>query len=132
MFSLNQETRKCYCCEKPLRGRTDKKFCDDNCRNQFNNQRKVNNQAIVRKINSVLSRNRRILENFLPQGNQPVKVQREKFLMQGFQFRYCTHVFVNQKGAAYRYCYDYGYLDLDAEHCLVVKEKEETYERSGG
>lgn len=34
------ETATCLNCDKTLKGRTDKKFCDDYCRNSYNNQLK--------------------------------------------------------------------------------------------
>jgi hypothetical protein len=45
-------TAKCLACDKPLKGRTDKKFCDDYCRNNYNNQLKAAKNNVVRNINN--------------------------------------------------------------------------------
>ena len=58
------ETATCLNCEKTLKGRTDKKFCDDYCRNSYNNQLKASKNNLVRNINNALGKNRRILESF--------------------------------------------------------------------
>jgi predicted nucleic acid-binding Zn ribbon protein len=47
--------RLCLTCNKPLKGRTDKKFCDDYCRNNYNNQLKSNTINLVRNINNAVT-----------------------------------------------------------------------------
>ena len=32
------EPKPCLSCSKPVKGRTDKKFCDDYCRNSYHNR----------------------------------------------------------------------------------------------
>ena len=117
--------RSCLACNKSVRGRTDKKFCDDYCRNAFNNQLKADSNNMVRNINNALRKNRRILEELLPANEKMVKTKLEKLLQQGFLFKYFTHIYTNQKGNVYHFCYEYGYLHLDNNWCLVVKRKEE-------
>uniref|UniRef100_UPI00374D4ADE DUF2116 family Zn-ribbon domain-containing protein n=2 Tax=Ferruginibacter sp. TaxID=1940288 RepID=UPI00374D4ADE len=58
--------KKCLTCGKTIKGRTDKKFCDDYCRNGYNNQLKAGDNNYVRNINNALRKNRRILESLLP------------------------------------------------------------------
>ena len=123
---LAQSTLKsCLACNKPLRGRTDKKFCDDYCRNTFNNQLKADCNNLIRNINNALRKNRRILEELMHQEDQVIKVSREKLLRQGFQFKYTTHVYTNKKGNSYYFCYEYGYLPLENNWFLIVRQKEE-------
>ena len=62
---MTAEIKKlCLTCSKPIKGRTDKKFCDDYCRNNYNNQLKSSTTNINKNINNTLGKNRRILENF--------------------------------------------------------------------
>ena len=44
-----QSEKVCTLCSKTLKGRSDKKFCDDYCRSAYNNERKgaVNNLSGV-------------------------------------------------------------------------------------
>jgi len=121
---MDTTDKKCFECSKPLRGRADKKFCDDLCRNSYNNKLNSDSNAYVRNINNILRRNRRILEEALPLSEEMVKITKQKMLEKGFQFRYFTHTYTNKKGNTYCFCYEYGYLMLEADWILVVKRKE--------
>ncbi|MFN8251131.1 MAG: hypothetical protein U0V75_04555 [Ferruginibacter sp.] len=121
---FQQTTPVCKKCSKPLRGRSDKKFCDDYCRAAFNNELKSAANNLVRNVNNALGKNRRILENMLHEGDMMAKTTRDKLLQAGFQFKYVTHTYKNQKGNIYYYCYEYGYLPLDNNFFLVVKREE--------
>ena len=107
---MQQETKTCMQCNKILRGRSDKKFCDDYCRNNYNNQLKANTNNYVRNINNALGKNRRILEDILSENKDMDKTTKPKLLQAGFQFKYITHTYTNKKGNTYFFCYDYGYL----------------------
>ena len=114
----------CLACNKPVKGRTDKKFCDDYCRNNFNNQLKADSNNLVRNINNALGKNRRILESMINEGEEMAKTGKEKLLEKGFQFKYCTHTYTNKKGNTYFFCYDHGYLPLENDGNLIVKRQE--------
>lgn len=118
-------SKYCLQCNKTVKGRTDKKFCDDYCRNNYNNQLKSATGTIVRNINNALIKNRRILERLLPPEDEMIKVNRHEMLQQGYRFRFNTHSYINKKGAVYHFCYDYGYLVLENDCCLIVKSREE-------
>lgn len=121
------ETKNCLSCGKKLNGRIDKKFCDDYCRNNYNNLQKSKGSysSYVRNINNTLLKNRRILESVLPETEETAKANKEKLQRLGFQFRYLTHTYQTKTGKMYFYCYDYGYLPLDNDWYLIVKQKEE-------
>ena len=120
-----EEAKTCLQCGKQLRGRSDKKFCDDYCRNNYNNQLKAHVNNYVRNINNILAKNRRILEECLAEAEETGKTTRQKLLQSGFQFKYITHTYTNKKGNTYFFCYDYGYLPLDNDWFLVVRRREE-------
>jgi len=118
------DSKTCLSCGKTVKGRSDKKFCDDYCRNNFNNELKAESNNYVRNINNALKKNRRILEELLlPE--EMKKTTKEKLLHFGFQFKYITHTYTNKKGNTYFFCYEYGYLPLEHDWYLVVKRKEE-------
>ena len=125
-----QTENKCLSCGKPLKGRSDKKYCDDYCRSNYNNQLKSSTRNLVRNINNALGKNRHILESLLAEGAEMTKTTREKLLNKGFQFKYITHTYTNKKGTVYYFCYEYGYLPLDNDWYLVVKRKEEKEDNS--
>ena len=116
--------RLCLDCKKAVKGRTDKKFCNDFCRNNFNNLLKSKSNNLVRNINNALGKNRRILESFFMAEEEIAKTTLEKLLEKGFLFKYITHTYTNKKGNVYFFVYDLGYLPLDNDWYLLVKRKE--------
>lgn len=114
--------KQCLYCNKTIRGRSDKKFCNDFCRNCFNNKNKEPVEERVKMINKILMKNRTLLNNVLSSGLLISKMRSEKLLEQGFVFKYYTHVVTSKKGTHYMLCYDYGYLCLSDGWCLIFKE----------
>lgn len=115
--------RLCLECLAPVVGRSDKKFCDDYCRNNFNNLLKRESNNFMRNINNTLRKNRKILSELLAENEETYRINFENLMKEGFLFKYHTHTYTNVKGDTYYYCYDYGYLPLDNDWFLIVKSK---------
>ena len=120
-----RETKTCLFCEKPVKGRSDKKFCDDYCRAAYNNDLKSASNNYIRNVNNALGKNRRILESLLPEGEATAKANRDKLIEKGFQFKYHTHIYNTKADKTYFYCYEYGYLPLENNWFLIVKKNED-------
>jgi predicted nucleic acid-binding Zn ribbon protein len=123
---LKQKDEKiCLSCGKAVKGRSDKKFCDDYCRAAYNNDLKSAANNNIRNVNNALGKNRRILESLLPDGEPTAKANRDKLIEKGFQFKYHTHLYSTKNGNTYFYCYEYGYLPLENNWYLIVKRDED-------
>lgn len=123
--SVEMTRKQCLQCGRPMRGRVDKKFCDDYCRNTFNNKLKGVSNNLVRNINNALRKNQRILEMLLSdEAASTAKANKERLVRLGFQFQYVTHTHTTKAGKNYHYCYDHGYLSLDNDWYLIVKKTE--------
>lgn len=118
------EKNLCLLCSKAIKGRSDKKFCDDYCRAAYNNELKAPANNLVRNINNALGKNRRILQSYLNVEKEICKTTKDKLLEKGFQFKYITHTYLNKKGDRYFFCYDLGYLPLDNDWFLLVRRSE--------
>jgi hypothetical protein len=104
-------------------GRADKKFCSDQCRNAYNNKRNSDTNNLMRNVNNALRKNRRILEDLIP--DQKAVASKDKLLEKGFHFGYFTHIYTTKRGAEYRFCYEYGYLEIGNNlYALVHRHKE--------
>ena len=122
---MEKTTEKtCIECGKTIKGRADKKFCDDWCRNAYNNKLNSDNTAYIRNVNNILRKNRRIIEELIPAKEETVKTSRNKLHQKGFNFNYFTNTYTNKKGIIYFYCYDFGYLPIENDSFLLVKRKE--------
>ena len=112
----------CLDCAIPVKGRADKKFCSDQCRNNYNNQLNSNTNNYLRNVNNILRKNRRILSQFC--SNLKAKIHKEKLSDKGFNFSYFTNTYKTQKGNIYYFCYEHGYLPLeDHRYALVVRKE---------
>ncbi|MEM1257616.1 MAG: hypothetical protein AAGC45_02995 [Bacteroidota bacterium] len=114
--------RKCLECREEIRGRADKKFCSDYCRNAYNNQLNKDSKNLVRNINNRLRKNYRILDSFeLKDGK--TRTTKNRLLDKGFDFEYVTNLYTTKKGTTYYFVYNLGYLPLDNDHYMVVKRE---------
>jgi hypothetical protein len=120
---MDQTNRLCLCCQKRLKGRIDKKFCNDFCRNHFNNLRHADRDDYVRLVHAVLRKNRRILYDIMRSIDTPVNIPRQKLLDKGYDFSFFTNQLQTPQGM-YTFCYEFGFLHLDGQWLLLVKRKE--------
>ncbi|MBI2730214.1 MAG: hypothetical protein HYX40_05595 [Sphingobacteriales bacterium] len=116
--------KTCLECGKIIKGRVDKKFCDDWCRNAYNNKLNSDNTTYVRNVNNILRKNRRIIQELIPAGAETAKASKAKLHQKGFSFTYFTNTYTNKKGATYFFCYEYGYLPIEGDYYFLVKRKE--------
>lgn len=114
------EERQCLECGEPLKGRADKKFCDDQCRAGYNNRLNSDSYAEMRSINITLRKNRRIMEGLAGKAGKAF-VSKNKLIEAGFSFKYFTHTHLTKKGTTYKICYDYGYLPVENDMVMLVK-----------
>ncbi|MBO6517388.1 MAG: hypothetical protein JJ975_12645 [Bacteroidia bacterium] len=114
--------RFCLACHSEVKGRADKKFCDDQCRNNYHNQQNRASSIYMKQINKILRRNRLILQNLVDAG----KTRTSKLHLQqlGFNFDYHTHSAKVQSGNPYYFCYDKGYQSIENEtFALIIKQE---------
>lgn len=111
--------RKCLDCGEILRGRSDKKFCSDQCRNNFNNNLNRESNNLVRNIHNLLRKNRRILAELYEIDKR--KIHKDALIVSGYNFNFFTHLVESDDGNVCRYCYEYGFSDMDDEYLMLLK-----------
>jgi hypothetical protein len=114
-------TKNCRACGHLIRGRSDKKFCNDYCRNGFNNQLKAPTENNIRNINHQLLKNRRILEAMLPLEEKMVIVGLLELTGKGFNEAYHTQTKTTATGNTQYFCYDLGFFKIENEKCVIVR-----------
>ncbi|MBS1487469.1 MAG: hypothetical protein JST43_07745 [Bacteroidetes bacterium] len=114
--------KTCFECGEKIKGRSDKKFCSDQCRVAYNNRLNSDETNFVRNVNNALRKNRRILLTLNPSGK--TKMHRNKLTEQGFDFQLFTSLYTTKDGAVYHYCYEQGYLQIDKDWFLLVVKRE--------
>ncbi len=112
----------CLECGEKIIGRSDKKFCNDGCRNAFNNKNNKDVSNLMRNINNKLRKNYRILSDYkFVEGK--AKTTKQNLSINGFDFTYFTHLKIYKNGAEYRFVYDIGYKFLEEDWVLLVKNE---------
>lgn len=108
----------CLACDKELKGRSDKKFCDLHCKSSFHYKKTLEDSPpFYSKVDKQLKLNRRILKSFNKAGKATVKAK--LILDLGFNPKFFTHYWKNKKGEVYLFVYEFGFLK--AKHTSVEK-----------
>lgn len=116
------ETRTCAECGETLKGRADQKFCNDSCRNAYNNKKLSGSSNYMRKINRILKKNHDILEELNPvEKTTTFKSTLEK---RGFNFNFFTNLYTTKTSRIYYFIYDQGYSELENNKYMLVKKTE--------
>jgi len=110
--------RVCLDCGEKLRGRSDKNFCSDQCRNNFNNRLNRESNTYVRNIHNLLKKNRKVLQELYESGK--TRVHRDALVVSGFSQGFFTHVVEPDSGPVCWYCYEYGFSDLGNDYLMIV------------
>lgn len=110
--------QQCLLCNEKFIGRSDKKFCSDQCRHAYNNQNKKDHEQFITTVNKILRKNRMILHRLGPVGKSTVR--KEYLDKMGFDFQFITHTFTTKNNNTYKFCYEYGYLEIEGDKILII------------
>ena len=117
--------KKCLDCGDVIRGRTDKKFCSDQCRNNYNNRLNRDTNNFVRNVHGLLRKNRRILSDLCAEGK--TRVHKDALFALGYNFSFFTHIIETSRGSRYHYCFEYGYAEA-GDDFLELKQNSQYLE----
>jgi predicted nucleic acid-binding Zn ribbon protein len=116
---------RCLECGEHLKGRVDKKFCSDACRNSANNRQKQRT-PYMREVESVLKQNRHVLRELLRE-NEGIfhrRVNRSEMVERGFDFEFFTNVVFTGKSEYVLFCYEYGFMQQSRDMYLITRKSE--------
>lgn len=103
--------KTCLFCNNELVGRTDKKFCDPQCKSSYQYQQsKAQPERFYNKVDNQLKLNRKILKEYNKGGK--VTVRADVLKASGFDPNFFTHFWKNQKGEVYLFVYEFGFLKI--------------------
>lgn len=116
----------CKHCQKPIVGRTDKKFCSVTCRREAHRARADIELKMVRHINAILLKNRAIMKSLCSSGT--LVTERRTLLALGMDFNTFTSIYVSGKNKlTYYFCYDYAFAPLienDTLKAVIVARRD--------
>lgn len=119
----------CLECGVPLGsfGRADRKFCSQNCKNLWHNNKYSGYRTFRQRIYSLLDRNHKILDNLLSIGIR--SIDRNEIISLGFSTNHATSI-TKQKSHVKYYCFDISYYISDSRIWGIEKHSK-IYEKSG-
>lgn len=116
-----EEIHYCLHCGKaidPLKGRDDRKYCDDICKSRFHNHLRKGATPDIKRVNDILSKNFKILKKIYDQAIKeqiPSSIAKDDLQKLGFNFDYYTQV-----SGAYKFCYTFGYTQGNNPNYIKV------------
>jgi hypothetical protein len=120
---MSNAVNYCLNCGEPItKGRSDKKFCDQECKNVYYNRIKIQENGEIKRVDLALKKNRRILKKLFDPRKMDKLVNRDALLKAGFDFDFHTHFVTTKfKGNQFVFCYDYGYREVEKHKFKVIK-----------
>lgn len=112
----------CIDCGNRIRGRTDKKFCNDHCRSHYHNALNRGRNNVFKEVNHILKKNTAILDQFVQQG--VFQIEKQTLAATGFDFNYFTNFINGPLGEQYYGIYHYAYRQHPAEQVELVQTAE--------
>lgn len=117
--------RKCPSCEQIIVGRSDKKYCSDQCRSIANKSLRLSAESIIQSTNKILRKNRTILKNLCPIGKAVVR--KEVLDAMQYDVNVFSSTYKTRKNQVYYFCYDYGFTPIRAgevQKALIVTRQD--------
>jgi hypothetical protein len=110
-------------CKIPIKGRSDKTFCSNECKNRYHTKlRSVTNTA-THKTDLILHRNRSILLEILGKNLIQKKVHRYVLDRKKFNFSYITSIHTNKHGKRVYHVYDFSWMIFSDQEILIIHRK---------
>jgi hypothetical protein len=118
-----------YCHEAIGGGRSDKVFCDDQCRNAYNrNLRKMgakdSGEDAREQIIRLIKRNHALLKKFNPRQDGDWIVDGGELYDAGFHAEYFTGCRLLENGCLQYFCFEQGWVKLEGNRMLLSVEPE--------
>lgn len=106
---MKEEIKLCQNCGERVVGRSDKKFCSDECRTMFHNQRYRDTFREISKINRILKKNYAIIDTLYKKGERQTSLT--ALFGMGFNFEFFTSLrkSTDSEDSFITGCYNYNY-----------------------
>lgn len=124
----------CLNCHEPIKkGRSDKKFCDGGCKDEYYNKIKVQENKEFNRVINVLKKNRRVLKGLYNPLKTDKLFSREQLIKAGFDFGFSTHITVTKiKAYEIRFCLDFGFREMTPGNFQIYPSFSRVNVKEGG
>ena len=124
------EERKCAECGKDLKGRTDQRFCNDDCRNKFNRLKRQTEKTLgqlnQKEIIAIIKNNYDILrKRGVPEKGVTIS-DAWSIRSIGINPRFYTSMF-GENGETWYCCFDFAWRENSSGHYEIMYVPEEAF-----
>jgi hypothetical protein len=116
---METNPKQCLHCTKKIAGRTDKKFCNNQCRSSYHNHFYGDRSNYMRRVNGLLLRNRKILADLFALHRTGAAVPLSELYLKGFSPSHFTHQQKKARNQLLTYCYEFGY-QITEKNCIKI------------
>jgi predicted nucleic acid-binding Zn ribbon protein len=117
----------CEDCGKEIKGRSDNRFCDDTCRNNFNRKKRQAEQFPITddalEIIRTIKRNYQLLKNKNLAQDESTFQLVENQLTKGFNPNYFTSI-LEVDGELYYFCFESGFRIADGIIYIIERPEQ--------
>ena len=125
----SEKIRTCVICERTLVGRSDKVFCDIQCKNKYHTELRKTKNRISNDTFEILTQNWVILQGLMQKGNSKMVVSKIVLERLNFNFTYATKA--QRSGYSLDYfLFNFKYRFLKHNSIYIEKEKSLTVENN--
>jgi hypothetical protein len=129
MTILKEEDRKCEQCGRSLHGgRTDRRFCNDTCRNAFNRRKtlatQIRDHENLPEIFKIIKKNYEILKSYGRIPDQCALLIDAPTKQEGINSNFCTSVLI-ENGLMWKFCFERGWREFDDGGFEVIERAEQ-------
>lgn len=109
----------CDECGIDIYGRSDKRFCSDQCRAAYHNKFLKKDMREIRSTNRILRKNRRLLQHL---SSKFEEIELSRLYDMGFREGYVTRIDKTSEGEVHYFCYDQGFAIFDEQRIKILKQ----------
>ena len=115
----SRSTSRCLECGDTIAyGRSDKKFCSENCKNRHHNHQSRSSRSLKRRVTAMLERNYEVLDELVRSGIESVRLS--DVILMGFNPSYATS-FRKLRSHQEYLCFDIRYIMTPSRLCSISK-----------
>ena len=104
-----ENSKTCPVCGVGVKGRSDKVFCSTKCKSIAQYENRQENEKFFLHVDKQLKINRKILKRYNKSGYTTIRSS--ELVKEGFNPKFFTHYWKNQKGDVYLFVYEYGFFE---------------------
>lgn len=123
------EIRLCCVCDSPLFGRSDKVFCNIDCKNKYHSAIRKHNKTVSNETVKILNKNYQILCFLLGKDNSKFEVNKLELQRKGFNFEILSGIKQNTgfyKPSLILKIYEFELILSQSENVIVTRNNEQS------